>query len=49
MTKKFGGNGLGLSISKAFVELMGGKIWVGSEIGSGATFYFTVLKKLVLG
>jgi signal transduction histidine kinase len=41
-TRKFGGSGLGLSISKAYVELMGGRIWVTSEPDQGSVFYFTI-------
>jgi hypothetical protein len=36
------GAGLGLSIAKAYVEMLGGKIWVESEKGKGSTFYFII-------
>jgi len=42
------GAGLGLSITKAYVEMLGGKIWVASQVGVGSTFYFTLPYNTVL-
>jgi PAS domain S-box-containing protein len=47
-TRRYGGTGLGLPISKSYVELLGGKIWIESSQNNGSILYFTIPYRTVI-
>lgn len=47
ISRNYGGTGLGLVISQRLSEMMGGRIWVDSELGNGSTFYFSIVVRAI--